>query len=111
MEVFCICREILLILDRRHSELELNTRIWPRLQTQGVNWAKMKEVLDQLVVAQLVAVHERRVECNRIALFYRISELGSQELKRITTPKGKKGLYANATSFCGEKNCCLNQAA
>ena len=111
MEVLCICREILLILDRRHTELELNNRIWPRLQVQGVSWTKMKEILDRLVAIQLVAVHERRVEGNRLAAFYRISELGSQELKRITKPKGKKGLYANATSFCGERDCCLNQAA
>ena len=113
MEVVCTCREIFLILGRRYDYrwLELNNEIWPRLQTQNTSWAKMKEALNQLVSTGFVITQERPVECNRRATFYRLSELGWQELRNITeTTKGKKG-HANATSFLGEKDCCCKKAA
>ncbi|MBI4118759.1 MAG: hypothetical protein HY452_00670 [Parcubacteria group bacterium] len=109
MEIACICREILKILAERSGELELNTRIWPRLQAQGVSWAKMKEVLSQLAEAGLITVQERMVVGNRRAPFYQMTAAGSQKLNEVSKPKGKKG-NADATSFCGE-SCCINKAA
>ena len=110
MEVVCTCREVLLMLGGRAVELELNNQIWPRLQAQGVSWAKMREMLDRLTAAELVTLRKRPVECNRLGSFYRLSETGWQEFRTLTKPKGKKG-HANATSFLGEKDCCCKKAA
>ena len=113
MEAICVCREIFLILGRRYDYrwLELNNEIWPRLQTQNTSWAKMKEALNRLVSTGFVITQERPVECNRRATFYRLSELGWQELRQITVePKGKKG-HADATSACGKDGCCFSKAA
>lgn len=110
MEVLCVCREILLMLGERPGELELNNHIWPRLQAQSVSWTKMKDILDRMTSTDLVTVRRRPVECNRLGSFYRLSESGGKEFQKITKPKGKKG-HATATSFCGEKDCCINKAA
>ncbi len=112
MEVMCVCREVFMILGRRYDYrwLELNQEIWPKLQAQGVSWVKMKEVLARMISAELVITQERLVECNRRALFYRLSELGWQELRKITEKSKGKESYADATSFCGEKECCSKAA-
>lgn len=112
METLCVCRKIFLVLGRRYDYrwLELNNEIWPRLQTQGIGWAKMKEALDRLDSAGLIITQERPVECNRRASFYRLSELGWQELRDITKKPQGEERDADATSSCKD-GCGFSKAA
>ncbi|MEK9174924.1 MAG: hypothetical protein AAB725_03060 [Patescibacteria group bacterium] len=100
----CTCCEVLLALDVR--EKELNDQIWPRIGARGINWAELKTALEQLARKGLVVKEERRIEGHRLASFYKLTAEGRKKSQEL---RGEKN-HDTATA-CGEKDCCLTQAA
>ena len=102
----CICREILIILGRHYSWMDLNDQIWPSIQAKGISWGQMIEALKKVLTKRLATEDKRQVEGYRLALFYRLTDFGKKILKEI-----RQGGGINDGAIFGENCCCVSRAA
>ena len=105
----CVCRKILVVLGTKHyAQLELNDQIWPRIKNKDTTWIQMIQSLEWMEHKGLVSKDKRKVEGNRVTLFYHLTQLGSEKLKKIR--QEQEGGGTNDGAIFGE-NCCCKKAA